>query len=44
MEPPGAKFAKHMRKMSKTASAMISRAGIPVELRDKIMNETIYYE
>ena len=42
MEPPGAKFAKHMKQMSKSARAMLSRASIPRDLRDKIMNDTIY--
>ena len=35
-------FAEHMKQMSKSARAMLSRASIPVELRDKIMNETNY--
>lgn len=39
---PGAKFAEHMKQMSKSARAMLSRASIPRDLRDKIMNDTIY--
>ena len=36
------KFAEYMKQMSKSARAMLSRASIPRDLRDKIMNDTIY--
>ena len=42
MEPPGVSFAKHMADMSKSARIALSRSGIPKELINKIMKNTIY--
>jgi hypothetical protein len=44
MQPPpvnASRFAEHMKQMSHAARLVLSRR-LPIELRDKIMSETIY--